>query len=77
MSAEFFQLKDDSMIDDSIIKRDFIKVYHQHGDEVNKENQNNKFYFGEHLNHIQLGNAYLEIEIWVEKADRTNFLNAD
>ena len=68
MSAEDFQLIDDSKIDDSIIKRDFIKIYHQHGAEVNNENQNIKFYFGENLNYIQIGNAYLEIDIEFKKA---------
>ena len=77
MSAEDFQLIDDSMIDDSIIKRDFIKIYHQQGAEVNDENQNIKFYFGENLNYIQKGNAYLEIDKEVKIADRTNFTNAD
>ena len=67
MSAEDFQLIDDSKIDDSIIKRDFIKIYHQHGAEVNNENQNIKFYFGENLNYIQIGNSYLEIDIEVKK----------
>ena len=65
MSAEDFQLIDDSKIDDLIIKRDFIKIYHQHGAEVNIENQNIKFYFGENLNYIQIGNSYLEIDIEV------------
>ena len=62
MSAEDFQL-----IDDSIIKRDFIKNYHQHGAEVNNENQNVKVYFGENLNYIQRGNSHLEIDIEVKK----------
>ena len=69
MSAEDFQLIDDSKIDDSLIKRDFIKIYHQHGAEVNNENQNIKFYFGENLNYIQIGNAYLEIDIEIKKND--------
>ena len=77
MSAEDFQLIDDSKIDDSIIKRDFIKRYHQHGAEVNSENQNIKFYFGENPNYIQIGNAYLEIDILVRKADATNFADTD
>ena len=64
-------------IDDSIIKRDFIKVYHQHGTEMNKEIQNIEFHFGEKLNYIQIGNAYLEIDREVKKADATNFTNAD
>ena len=49
MSAEDFQLIDDSKIDDSIIKREFIEIYHQHGAEVNNENQNIKFYFEKFL----------------------------
>ena len=77
MSAEDFQMIDDSKIDDSIIKRDFIKIYHQHSAEVNNENQNIKFYFGENLNYIQTGNAYLKFDILVRKADGTNFANAD
>ena len=68
---------DDSKIDDSIIKKAFIKIFHQHEAEVNNENQNFKFYFGENLNYIQLGNAYVEIDILVRKADGTNFANAD
>ena len=68
---------DDSKIDDSIIKRDFIKIYHQHGAEVNNENQNTKFYFGQNPNYLQIGNAYLGIDVEVGKADRTNFANAD
>ena len=77
MSAEDFQLIVDSKIDDSIIERDFIKIYHQHGAEVNNENQNIKFYFGENPNYIHIGNSYLEIDIEVRKADRTNFANVD
>ena len=37
MSAEDSQLIDDSKNDDSIIKRDFIKIYHQHVAEVKNE----------------------------------------
>ena len=67
MSAEDFQLIDDSKIDDSIIKQDYIKCYHQHGAEVHNENENIKLYFGENLNYIHLGNAYLEIDILLVK----------
>ena len=77
MSAEEFQLIDDSEIDESVIKREFSKIYHQHGAEVNNENQIIKFYFGDNLNYIQIGKGYLEIDIDVRKADRTNFTNAD
>ena len=71
------QLIDDSKIDDSNIKSDFLKIHHQHGAEVNNENQNIKFYFGEKLNYIQIGNAYLEIDIMVKKAVGNNFANAE
>ena len=65
MSAEDFQLIDDS------------KIYHQHSAEVNDENQSNKFYFGENLSFIQIGNAYLETDIEIRKSERTNFTNVD
>ena len=77
MSAEDCQLIDDSKIDDSFIKSYFIKIYHQNGAEVNNESQNIKFYFGETPKYIQVGNDYLEFDILVRKADRTNFANAD
>ena len=38
MSAEDFQLIDNEKSDDSIIKRDFIKLYNQSGANVNAEN---------------------------------------
>ena len=77
MSAEDFQLIDDTRVDDSIIKTDFIKKYHQHGTGVKNGNQNLIFYFGENSNYIQIGNKYLEIDIEVRKADNTIFTNAD
>ena len=77
MSAEDFQLIDDSRIDDSILKRDFIEVYHQHGAVINNENQSMKFYCGENLKKIQIGISYLEIDVEVRKADRTNFSKTD
>ena len=38
MSAVFFQLVEDEKFDDSFIKRDFIKIYHQSRADVNNEN---------------------------------------
>ena len=77
MSAEVFQLMDESKTDDSILKRDFQKIYHQSGAEVNIESQNIRFYSGENLNYKKIGDAYLGIDILARKADRTNFTNAD
>ena len=62
MSAEDFQLIDNSKIDDSIIRRDFTKIYHQHESDINNENQKHNFYFGENLNYIRIGNGCLEVD---------------
>ena len=39
MSLEDFQLIDNESIDDSIVKRDYTKVYHQQGANLNDSNQ--------------------------------------
>ena len=67
MSAEVFQLIDIENIDDSIIKRDFIKNYHQSGANVDAENSQIKFYFCENHIFIQVGNGYLEFDIRVRR----------
>ena len=73
MSAEDFQLIDDSKIDDSIIKRDFIKSYHESGANVDAENSQSEFYFGENHNFIQVGNGYLEFDIRVRRVNGNAF----
>ena len=73
MSAEDFQLTDVKKIDDSIIKRDFIEIYHQSGANVDAENSQIKFYFGENHNLIQVGNAYLEFDIRIRRDDGNAF----
>ena len=80
MSLEDFQLIDNEPIDNSIVKRDYTKVYHQQGANLNDFNQSVEFIFGEN-NFYQIGNAYLEFDITVRKvvvapAD-PNFANAD
>ena len=77
MSAEDFQLIDNSKSDESNIKRDFIKLYHHHGAEVNNDNQNIKIYLGENLNYKQIGNGNLEVDIELKKVDNTIFTNVD
>ena len=46
MSLEEFQLKGDTTYDTSIIKRDYMKIYHQQGDLLSNSNQGNDFNFG-------------------------------
>ena len=77
MSLEDFQLLDNESIDISIIKRDFTKIYHRQGDQLNQSDQNIEFIFGEKNNYHQIGNAYLEFSITVRKNDTTNFHNDD
>ena len=77
MSLEDFQLLDNEPLDNSIIKRDFTKIYHRQGDQLNQSDQNIEFIFGENNNYHQIGNAYLEFNITVRKNDSTNFHNDD
>ena len=77
MSLEDFQLLDNEPLDKSIIKRDFTKIYHRQGDQLNQSDQNIECIFGENNNYHQIGNAYLESNVTVRKNDTTNFLNDD
>ena len=77
MSLELFQLLDHKPLDNSIIKRDFTKVHHRQGDQLNQSNQNSEFIFGENTKYHQIGNAYLDFNITVRKNDTTNFHNHD
>ena len=60
---------DNEPFDNSIIKRDFLKIYHQQGA------QNIEFIFGENNNFHQVGNSYLEFDITVRREDNANFTN--
>ena len=73
MSLEDFQLLDNEPLDNSINERDFTKLYHRQGDQLNQSDQNIEFIFGENNNYQQIGNAYLEFNITVRKNDDTNF----
>ena len=77
MSLEDFQLLNDETIDNSIIKRDYSKIYKRQGDQLNQSDQNIEFIFGENNNYYQIGNAYLEFNITVRKNDDTNFHDDD
>ena len=73
MSLEKFQLLDNEPLDNSIIKRDFTKIYHRQGDQLIQSDQNFEVFFGENNNYHQIANAYLEFSITVQKNDDTNF----
>ena len=67
MRLEDFQLLDNEPFDNSIIKRDFTKIYHQQGAQLNQSDQNMEFIFGENNNYHQIGNGHLEFNITVRK----------
>ena len=75
MSLDDFQLLDNEPFDNSIIKRDFLKIYHQQGAQLNQADQNIEFIFGENNNYHQVGNSYLEFDITVHREDGANFTN--
>ena len=77
MNLEVFQLLDNGPLDNSIIKRDFTKIYHRQGDQLIQSNQNIEISFGENNNYHQIGNAFLEINLTVRKNDDTNFHHED
>ena len=51
MSLVDFQILDFESFDDSIIKRDCLKIYHQQGANLNDSNQNVAFIFVENINY--------------------------
>ena len=75
MSLDDFQLFDNEPFDNSIIIRDFLKIYHQQGAQLNQPDQNIEFIFGENNNYHQVGNSYLEFSITVRREDDANFTN--
>ena len=81
MSLEDFQLIDNEPIDNSIVKRDFTKVYHQSGANLNDSNQSVEFILGENNNYHQIGKAHLEFDITIRKVveipNNPNFIDTD
>ena len=65
MSVDDLQLKDNETIDNSILKRAFLKFDHQQA--ANKNDQNVEFTIGDKNKHHQIGNAYLQYELTFEK----------
>ena len=73
MNLEDFQLLDNEPFDNSIIKRDYLKIYHRQGAQINQSDQNIEFIFGENNNYHQVGNSYLEFDITVRRENNANF----
>ena len=65
MSLEDFQLLDNEPFDNSIVKKDPLKLYYQHGAVLKDPDQNVEFIFVEINNYHQIGKDYLEFDITV------------
>ena len=65
MSLEDFHLIDNELFDDSIVKRVYLRKYHQQGANLNDPDQIVEFIFGENNDYHQIVNAYLEVDITV------------
>ena len=74
---EDFQLLDNEPLDNSTIKRDFTKIYHQQEAQLKQSDQKTEFIFGENNNYHQIGNGYLEFNFTVRIIDTINFHNDD
>ena len=72
MSSEVFQITDNEPIDHSIVKRNFLKIYHQQGANLNDPDQNVEFIFGENNKNHQCRNSYLKFDITV-RSPAANF----
>ena len=73
MSLEDFQLLDNETLDNSIVKREFTKIYHKQCDQLNQSDHNIEFIFGENNNYHKIGNSHLDFNITIRKNDDTNF----
>ena len=73
MSLEKFQLLDNEPFDNSIMKREFLKMYHQQAAQLNQSNKNVPFIFGEKNTYHQISNGYLEFDKTLRKIDSTKF----
>ena len=71
---EIFEKIDNDTIDNSIVKRTFIKVYHQQRAILNNLDQNIEFISEQNNKYQQIGNAYPQYDITIRKLDDTNFL---
>ena len=69
MSRDGFHSLDDTSVDASLIERDYMKIYHQHGTQFNDSNQDIRRFFGENMNYHQIGKGYFEIDKTVKIND--------
>ena len=72
MSLEDFPLLGNERIDNIIIERVSLKVYHRGGANLWDQGQNCDFNFGENYNYHKEGDSYLEFDITLSREDNAN-----
>ena len=60
MSLEDFQIFDNESIDNATIKREYLRIDHQQGANLNDPDQIIESILGKNKNFHQIGNSYLE-----------------
>ena len=73
MSLEGFQLLDNEPVNNDVMKRDYLKTYHQQAALLNDPDQKVEFIFGGNNNYHQVGNFHLGFDIRVREAGCNNF----
>ena len=69
MGPEELQIIDKGTVDNSVIKRDLIKIYHQEGLRLKDSDQNIEFSFGKINDYQQTVNADLQYDVTIGNAD--------
>ena len=63
MNLGGFRLKNNETIDSPIMKRDFLKLYHEQAADLNVFDQNIEFIVRENNKYYRISNAYLQYEL--------------
>ena len=63
MSSEDFQLLSNEPFNNSIVKKNYLKIYHEQGAQIKDPDQNFDVIFCEINIYHQSGNSYLEFDI--------------
>ena len=74
MCVEKFELIESEGIDNSIIRRGFLRNYHQQRTIVEYSVQNVEIISGRNNSYHQKGNGYLQFDVTKRKADNTDFI---
>ena len=75
--SEIYAIDDKYFLDNSTVKRNIKTIKHRAGAQLNERDQLVEFAFGENNTYIQIGEAYLKINLTLRKDDNTNYGEED